>query len=50
MSYYLQYLLEDLDIDIANHIHNAVWYEHNGGLYLICQAWNPGFYFVLELV
>ena len=41
---------EDLGIDIADHIHNAVWYEHNGGLYLICQAWNPGFYFVLELV
>jgi len=41
---------EDLNIEIANHIHNAVWYVNNGKLYLICQAWNPGFYFVLELI
>jgi hypothetical protein len=41
---------EDLGIELADHIHNTVWYEYNGGLFLICQAWNPGYYFVLELV
>ena len=41
---------DELNIEIANHIHNAVWYKNNDKLYLICQAWNPGFYFVLELI
>ena len=41
---------EDLGIELADHIHNTVWYEHDGTRYLICQAWNPGYYFVLELV
>lgn len=41
---------DDLNIHIADHIHNVVWYENNDKLYLICQAWNPGFYFVLELI
>jgi hypothetical protein len=38
---------EDLGIELADHIHNAIWYEYNGQLFLICQSWNPGFYFVL---
>jgi hypothetical protein len=38
---------EDLGVDLADHIHNAVWYQHAGQVYLICQAWNPGRYFVL---
>jgi hypothetical protein len=37
-------------VELADHIHNATWYEYNGQLYLICQAWNPGYHFVLELV
>ena len=41
---------EDLKIELADHIHNAVWYKYKNELYLICQAWNPGYYFVLELV
>jgi hypothetical protein len=39
---------EDLGIERADHIHNTVWHVHDGDLYLICQSWNPGFYFVLE--
>ena len=38
---------EDLGVELADHIHNAVWYERDGQVYLICQAWNPGHYFVL---
>lgn len=40
---------EELGIELADHIHNVVWHEHNGQLFLVCQSWNPGFYFVLEL-
>ena len=40
---------EDLGVEKANHIHNAVWHEHDGERYLVCQAWNPGYYFVLHL-
>jgi hypothetical protein len=40
---------EELGVALADHIHNTVWYEQGGHSYLICQAWNPGFYFVLEL-
>jgi len=38
---------EELGVGLADHIHNVIWYEHSGQLYLICQAWNPGHYFVL---
>ena len=38
---------EELGVELADHIHNTVWYEHDGKLYLICQAWSPGHYFVL---
>ena len=41
---------EDLNIELADHIHNTIWYKYKNNLYLICQAWNPGYYFVLELV
>ena len=41
---------EDLGIELADHIHNTIWYQYNGRLFLICQAWNPGHYFVLEMV
>jgi hypothetical protein len=40
---------EDLGVDLADHLHNVVWHVHDGQLYLICQAWNPGHYFVLAL-
>jgi hypothetical protein len=39
---------EDLGIEKCDHLHNVVWHQHNGKLFLICQSWNPGFYFVLE--
>ena len=41
---------EDLGIEGIQHLHNVVWHTHNGQLYLVCQAWNPGHYFVLALV
>jgi hypothetical protein len=41
---------EELGIEQADHIHNVIWYQQNGTLFLICQAWNPGRFFVLELV
>jgi hypothetical protein len=39
---------EDLGIPAAQHLHNVVWHVHAGQLYLVCQSWNPGYYFVLE--
>ena len=39
---------EDLGIELADHIHNVVWHEVEGALDLVCQAWNPGHYFVLR--
>jgi len=41
---------EDLGIERADHLHNVVWHEHNGKLFLVCQSWNPGYYFALELI
>ena len=40
---------EELGVELADHIHNTVWYEYQGNVFLICQAWNPGHYFVLKL-
>lgn len=39
---------EDLGIEEVQHLHNVVWHAHSGKLYLVCQSWNPGLYFVLE--
>ena len=41
---------EDLGIEGIQHLHNVVWHVHNSQLYLVCQSWNPGHYFVLALV
>lgn len=41
---------EELGIELAEHLHNVVVHIHNGRLYLVCQAWNPGHYFVLQQV
>ncbi len=41
---------EDLGIEQADHIHNVVWHQHSGRLFLVVQSWNPGRYFVLEHV
>ncbi len=41
---------EDLGIEAAQRIHHAGWHIHDGKLYLICQSWNPGAFFVLEQV
>lgn len=41
---------EDLGIERADHIHNTIWYEHDGQGFLICQSWKPGYYFVLAAI
>ena len=41
---------EELGIEPVQHLHNVIWHVHNHTLYLVCQAWNPGLYFVLEHV
>jgi hypothetical protein len=41
---------EELGVEPAQHLHNVVFHAHRDRLYLICQAWNPGHYFVLEKV
>jgi hypothetical protein len=41
---------EELGIELAQHLHNVVFHIHEGQLYLICQAWNPGHYFVLQKI
>jgi hypothetical protein len=38
---------EELGVEPAQHLHNVVWYTRGDRLYLICQSWNPGYYFVL---
>ncbi len=39
---------EELGVALADHLHNVIAYESEGQLFLICQAWNPGHYFVLQ--
>lgn len=39
---------EDLGVELAQHLHNVIWHVHEDRLYLVCQSWNPGYYFVLE--
>ena len=41
---------EDFGIELAQHLHNVALHTHDGQLYLVCQAWNPGHYFVLQKV
>ena len=41
---------DDLGVEPVQHLHNVVWHQSGDNLYLVCQAWNPGFYFVLERV
>lgn len=41
---------EDLGIDLAQRLHNVVWHIYEDTLYLICQSWNPGYFFVLECI
>jgi len=41
---------EDFGIEPAQHLHNVALHIHDGQLYLVCQAWNPGLYFVLQKV
>jgi len=40
---------EELGVEFALHIHNVVWKQHAGSTYLLCQSWNPGYYFVLAM-
>ncbi len=41
---------EDFGIELAQHLHNVALHCHDDQLYLVCQAWNPGHYFVLQKV
>jgi hypothetical protein len=41
---------DELGVGLAQHLHNVAFHVAQGRLYLICQAWNPGYYFVLEQV
>ena len=41
---------EDLGIELAQHLHNVALHVHDGQLYLVCHAWSPGHYFVLQKV
>ncbi len=41
---------EDLGIELAQHLHNVVLHTHDDQLYLVCQAWNPGHYFVMQKI
>lgn len=41
---------EELGVEAAQHLHNVIWHVQDGRLYLVCQSWNPGYYFVLEAV
>ena len=40
---------EELGVELALNIHNVVWKQHAGNTYLLCQSWNPGYYFVLAM-
>ena len=40
---------EDLGLEAVQHLHNVVWHTHQDRLYLVCQSWNPGYFFVLEM-
>jgi len=39
---------EELGVEEAQHLHNVALHINGGQLYLVCQAWNPGRYFVLQ--
>jgi hypothetical protein len=39
---------EDLGVELAQHLHNVVWHTVADQLYLVCQSWNPGYFFVLQ--
>ncbi len=41
---------EDLGIEPAQHLHNVIWHIDHSQIFLVCQSWNPGHYFVLEQV
>ena len=39
----------ELGLELVDHLHNVVWHIVDGELHIVCQAWKPGFYFVLRL-
>ncbi len=41
---------EELGVEPAQHLHNVIFHVHQGVLFLVCQSWNPGHYFVLEML
>lgn len=41
---------EELGVELAQHLHNVVMHIIDDTMYLVCQAWNPGHYFVLQQV
>lgn len=44
---------EDLGLDLFTHVHNAAWHAVGSGaerkIFILCQAWNPGGFAVLEI-
>jgi hypothetical protein len=40
----------DLEFDLAQHIHDATWYEADGELYVLFTNWNPGGIGAMRLV
>jgi len=40
---------EELGIEFAQRMHNVRWHIYDNQLFLLCQSWNPGKFFVLEL-
>ena len=41
---------DELGLELVKHVHNVHFYENGGETYLVCQAWNPGFFFILKKV
>lgn len=41
---------DDLGVETANRLHNVVWHQHDGRLFLVGQSFKPGCFFVLEHV
>lgn len=41
---------EELGVELCQHLHNVILHVHDDQMYLVCQSWNPGHYFVLQKI
>lgn len=41
---------EEMGVSLAQHLHNVVFHENNGQVFLVCQSWNPGDFFILQMM